>query len=1104
MRVGVYVCECGVNISATVDVGAVVNAVKNLPYVVVARHYKYMCSEPGQNLIKEDIREYGLDRVVVASCSPRMHEPTFRAALREAGLNEYCLEMVNIREHCSWVHEDREAATKKAIALVRAGVAKALRLEPLERREISVTPSALVIGGGVAGIQAALDIADRGFKTFLVERTPSIGGHMAQLDKTFPTLDCSACILTPKMVDAARHPNIELITYAEVEEVDGYVGNFRVKVRKKATFVDWEKCTGCGECVQHCPVSVPNEFNLFMDTRKAIYVPFPQAVPLKYTIDKRGVSPCTKACPAGVNPHAYVALISAGKFREAYLHLIDRMPFPGVCGRVCPHPCEEECNRGKLDEPVAIRALKRAVADWAREHADEVEIPRRGERTGKRVAIVGSGPAGLTCAYHLARKGHEVTVFEALPVPGGMLAVGIPDYRLPKDILQEEIRHVENLGVEIKTGVRIEKLEDVEGYDAVFVAAGAHRSRKLNIPGEEQEGVLYAARFLRRVNLGEEVGIRGRVLVIGGGSAAIDSARTAFRLGADEVVICYRRTMSEMPASHEEVQQAIEEGVKFEFLISPVEIVVDGKVRGVKFIKNRLGEVDESGRPRPVPIPGTEFIMEADAVIVSIGQMPDTSFLKDWGIEITNNGRVLVDEYLQTSRKGVFAGGDAVRGPATVVEAIADGIHAAECIDAFLRGAIPNVERREERVVPLEEVHIRGVVGERRVPIPKRPVVRRTGFQEVELAYSEEAAIREAGRCLNCSVCSVCRECERHCEANAIVHSQEDTHLELEVGAIVVATGFDMYDPSEDEKWGYDGERVITGLEFERLCSASGPTGGKITIGGKTPERIVFIQCVGSRERGGREYCSRVCCMYTAKHAHLIKEKIPDAEVFIYYTDVRAFGKGFEEFYNRVKDEGAIYIRRELDDEIRVLRKGEKVIVKCEGHPDMEAALVVLATAIVPREDAGRMASVLNISRSGDGFFLEAHPKLRPVETLTDGIFLAGVCQGPKDIPDTVAQASGAAARACALLSHRRLELEPLYPEVREELCRGCGTCVEVCPYSAIELVEEEKTVARINEAVCKGCGLCASACLSSAIQPRGFRDDQILAAIKALSGGGE
>lgn len=659
-KLGVYICHCGINIAATVDVEAVTEFAQSLPNVVVARNYSYMCSDPGQLLIKDDIKESGLNRVVVASCSPRMHEPTFRKALQEAGLNPYYLEMANIREQDSWVHQDREEATTKAKELIAAAVAKVRLLEPLTPREVDAEPAALIIGAGIAGIQAALDIADAGFKVYLVEQSPSVGGRMAQLDKTFPTLDCSACILTPKMVDVANHPNIDLLAYSEVEEVSGFVGNFDVKVRKKARYVDVNKCTGCGDCAESCRVAgrFPNEFDEGMGKRGAIYLPFPQAVPAKYTID--------------------------------------------------PEKC-------------------------------------------------------------------------------------------------------------------------------LFLTRG------------------------------------------------------------------------------------------------------------------------------------------------KCGKSP-------------------------------------------------------KCVDA--------------------------------------------------------------------------------CRPGAIDFEQKDEIVTFKVGAIIVATGFDVFDAAKKPEYGYtDFPNVITGLEMERLVSASGPTSGEILVNNGeeeiVPKEIAFIQCVGSRDQSvGNEYCSRVCCMYTAKQAHLIKDKIPDAKVKVYYMDVRAFGKGFEEFYDRVRREGIRYVRGNPSE---IFKRGNKLIVKVEdtltATPlEDEFDLVVLAVGLEPRADDRKTIDLLRLSRSPDRFLMEAHPKLRPVDTASEGVFLAGCCQGPKDIPDTVAQAKGAAASALIPLARGKVSIDAQVANVIENTCRGCGFCVSICPYTAIELVEINRMghmveVARVNEALCKGCGSCSAGCLSNSIQPKSFRDRQILPQIAALGG---
>jgi len=1111
MKIGVYICHCGTNIAKTVDVEKVAGTVGKHPRVKVSKHYEYMCSEPGQQLIKDDIRREKLDRIVVASCSPRMHEPTFRNVVEEAGLNPYCFEMVNIREQCSWVHEEKEEATRKALELILAGVSRAVELESLERKEISVIPQAAVIGGGIAGMQAALDIADRGFKVYLVERSPSIGGRMAQLDKTFPTLDCSACILTPKMVDVKWHPNIELLTYSEVEGVEGYVGNFRVKVNKKPRYVDLEKCTGCGECTDVCSVELPNEFDFGLSSRKAIYMPFPQAVPPKYTIDKRGLQPCRDACPAGVGAPGYVMLASRGKFYEALQVIKEKLPFPSICGRVCHRPCEKACTRKDIDEPLGIAHIKRFVGDLELK-SPTAEFPPIKTRA-ENVAIVGGGPAGLTAAHDLAMKGYHITIYESAPVLGGMMRFGIPTFRLPKEILEREISDILALRVKVHLNTTIGKnliIKDLfdRGYKAIFLAVGAQKGRKMDVPGEELEGVLQATEFLKELNLGETPKLGDKVIVVGGGNAALDTARSALRLGAKEVIIMYRRSRVEMPAEPEwEIDETKREGVKFVYLTTPTKVIGENEhIKAIECVKMKLTEPDETGRRKVRPIPGSEFMMEADNLILAIGQEVDLSFLtKDINLECNPWRTVKVDPVsLATNIEGVFCGGDAVLGAGTVIEAIAAGKEAAISIDRYINGK--NLKEGRGIKPKIAEVSLEGVKKERKVPMRYLPIEeRKNNFREVELGYTEEEVIKEAKRCLQCGGCSECLECEKACEAKAIVHNQKEESIELEVGAIVVATGFDQFDSSKLPEYGYGKySGVITGLEFERLSSASGPTNGKIEINGKEPKRVAFISCVGSRKKETNSYCSRVCCMYTAKQAHLVKEKLPEAEVTVYYTDARTFGKGYEEFYDRVKAEGVKYKRRELDDEIRVSKKSDKLVVEAKPHEPEEVDLVVLASAIVPSSGTSELARILNISQGPDGFFLEAHPKLRPVDTFSDGIFLAGCNQSPKDIPDTVAQASASAAEVCSLLTKGKVMTEGIVASVDENLCTGCGFCAEVCPINAIELETVEKKgaiskLAKVNEALCKGCGICSAACLSGAIQQRHFEDKQVLPLIDAL-----
>ncbi|MEM2386975.1 MAG: CoB--CoM heterodisulfide reductase iron-sulfur subunit A family protein [Candidatus Bathyarchaeia archaeon] len=649
VRVGVYVCHCGVNIAGVVDVKKVVECISKLPNVVVAKDYLYVCSDAGQMMISQDIKEHNLNRVVVAACSPNLHEQTFRKCLESGGLNKYLLVMANIREHCSWVHSDEpEEATAKAIDLVRMAVARANLLEPLESIRVPVKRSCLVIGGGIAGIQAALDIANEGFEVYLVEKNVTIGGHMAQFDKTFPTMDCSMCILSPKMAEVAHHPKIHLLTNAEVKRVSGYVGNFKVEVEIKPRYVIDKLCNGCGECAKVCPIEVPNEFDEGIGLRKAIFIPFPQAVPLVYTVD------------------------------------------------------------------------------------------------------------------------------------------------------------IENC------------------------------------------------------------------------------------------IQCYK------------------------------------------------------------------------------------------------------------------------------------------CVDACLRSR-----------------------GE-----------------------------------------------------SAINFSQESQRLEIEVGTIIVATGYDVFDPSVLEVYGYGVyEDVMTALELERVLAPTGPTQGKILriSDGTTPKRIAFIQCVGSRDENTNPYCSRVCCMYATKQALLIKERIPDAEILIFYIDVRAAGKGYEEFYKRAQNEGIRYVRGKVAD-VSKNRETKKLVIKAEdtllgAMVETEVDLVVLSIGLIPSKATKVLSEILGLSLGPDKFFKEAHPKLRPVDTLVDGIFIAGAAQGPKDIPDSVAQASATAQKASILMSAGEYEVEAVVARVDEDLCSKCLICVPMCPFNAI--VAEEKTV-KIIDVLCKGCGACAAACPTKAIDAKHFKNEQILAEIKAALSVGE
>ena len=877
-------------------------------------------------------------------------------------------------------------------------------------------------------MQASLAVADAGYQVYLVERYPWIGGHMSQLDKTFPTNDCAMCTISPKLTEVGQHSNIELLTGTEVASVDGEAGNFRVRVRTIPRHIDTSKCNACEECIKACPVSVPSEFNQALMERKAAYKAYPQAIPNAMAISKLDRAPCALACPAGVNAHGYVALISAGKFKEALDLIRERNPLPSVCGRICYHPCEGACNRGEIDEAVAINPLKRFISDYVRTHPSEDEPERPVIDPAKpKVAIVGAGPAGLTAARDLALLGYPVTIFEALPVAGGMLYAGVPAYRLPKDILEYDVKEILKLGVELKTNCRIGKdltIDDLhkDGYKAIFMAVGLHKSRALTIEGIDLEGVMGGIEFLRKANLGEKVQLPPRVAVVGGGNTAIDAARTAARIGAKEVFLLYRRSREEMPAAAEEVEQAEEEGVELNFLVDPIRVIGEGgKVKTVECRKMELGEPDESGRRRPVPIEGSEFQIEIGSVILAIGQALDLDWAPAVGIELTKQETVKADPVtLATGTEGIFAGGDVVLGPRYAIDAINQGHEGAISIDRFLRGEDLHEGRepqeREASPVPDRPVEVKPRATTSSIAVSER----QGNFNEVELTLSEEEAVAEAKRCLNCAICCECLQCVAACEAKAIDHTMTPEEKELEVGAIIVAVGYEMFDPTLKPEYGYGKYKgVISSLEMERLFSPSGPTEGEIIVDGKVPKRMAFIQCVGSRDQTvGNPYCSRVCCMYTAKHAYGIVDRVPGAKVTVYFMDVRAFGKGYEEFHERVQRSGVLY-RRGLPSEIfarngSLVVKGEDTLL---GKPyEEETDVVVLACGLRPSRGMKEIAAILDLDVDENGFLKELDPN-DPVITARPGVFLAGCCEAPKDIPDSVAEANGAAAKALAVIS---------------------------------------------------------------------------------------
>jgi heterodisulfide reductase subunit A len=1123
-RIGFYICHCGINIAYRVRVKEVAEYVASLPKVAISRDYLFMCSDPGQELIEKDIREKSLTRVVVASCSPRMHEKTFRAACQRAGLNPYhAFHMVSVREHVSWVTEDEDEATQKAKILVGAGIQRVVHQHDLMPANFPVCTNTLVVGGGIAGMQASLDIAAAGFKVYLVERQPTVGGHMLQYDKTFPTLDCAACIGTPKMVSVGQEPNIELCTYSEVEDVSGFIGNFKVKVRRKSRHVE-EKCTGCGECETVCPVEFPNEWDVATKNRKAIYRPFPQAVPITYCIDKYDRGPCVQTCPAGTNVQGYVALVKKGRYAEAIRLIMEKLPLPGTLGRVCPAPCEKACRRSEVDTAVSIRNLKRFAADQV--DFEELPLPKIEDKEIK-LAVIGSGPAGLTAAYYMRLKGYKVTIFEALDSLGGMLRVGIPDYRLPQEILDQEIDYLLRHGIEVRTCVRLGtdfSLQDLrdQGFQAIFLGIGAHESINMRIPGEETaDNVVDAISLLRKANLEEMAAPGKRVIVIGGGNVAIDAARVLKRLGAEEVTVVYRRTQREMPAYAEEIEGAQEEGIEIAYLTAPVGIQSEnGKVIGCKCIKTELGPPDASGRRRPVPVKDSEFVIACDTVVPAIGQRIDTAWVEgEPDLELTHRNTFKVDPItLKTSIPDLFAAGDAVTGPATVIEAVAAGHKAVAAMDCYLSGEDLQqfAEQRAQKESPKEAWKPIPEDVEKRARVVSRhldPSDRARTFEEVDRSFSEAAAQMEAARCVDCGGCCECKLCVEACEAKAIDHAMNDRVDEIDVGSIIVATGFDPLDPTPMAQYGYGKfANVFTNLEFERLSNATGPTAGRLLkrdpdnrlLFTDPPKSVAILHCIGSRDINHHEYCSRTCCMYALKYAHLLKDKVGhDTEIYNFYIDMRCFGKGYEEFYKKVQGEGVRMIRGKAAriEENQGLLEVTAEDTLSNAMIKIPVEMVILCTAMEARMDANIVARTFGMSIGSDGFFQEQHPKLEPVGTASSGVFLAGACQGPKDIPDTVAQAKGAAAEALALSASGQVSVAPMISSIDSDICIGCQVCIGLCPYSAIEF-NQRTGISEVNEAVCKGCGSCAGYCPSGAAKVRHFTDKQIFSEIEGLLAG--
>jgi heterodisulfide reductase subunit A-like polyferredoxin len=937
----------------------------------------------------------------------------------------------------------------------------------------AVVGAVAVVGGGIAGMQAALNLAESGYRVYLIEAQSAIGGHMAQLDKTFPTNDCAMCTISPKLVETGQHLNIEVLTDSEVDGIKGTAGNFIVSVRTRPRYIDLTKCTGCGECVDVCPVLVPNRFDEGLRPQHAAYKLYPQAFPNAYAIEKRGIAACRDACPAHQRAQGYIALIREGRFADALRVIKEDNPFPAICGRICNHRCEDACNRGKVDEAVNVHALKRFVTDtlYAEPRVPPQPVPHT---YAERVAIIGAGPCGLTAAQDLCRLGYPVTVFESLPVAGGMLRVGVPEYRLPGWIVDREVQDILDLGVELCLNTTITNLDDLfaEGFQSVLIAVGAHEGVRLPIPGNDLPGVLINTQFLRDVRLAEMASgdplpypqVEGkRVLVLGGGNVAMDVARTAVRLGAGEVHLACLEDREAMPAHAWEVGAAEAEGVVVHCGRTFLRVLDNGNnhVAGVECQRVTHFEFDEMGRPVIETEAGSDHVLPADVVIFSVGQRAGLAFIPDdAGVGLTARRTIAVNpNTYATSRAGVFAAGDSVSGTAFVIEAVASGHDCARAIHRYLRGeALEPRLHPELPVVNLSDAEIRERMlrGEihraQRVPMPELPAAERLrSFAEVETGYTPEQAQAEAARCLACGICSECLSCVYQCGVNAIDHDMIERVREVNVGAVVLAPGYAAYAPEMSEEYGWGRyPNVVTSLQFERLLSASGPTMGHVRrpSDGRTPRRIAFLQCIGSRDQA-HDYCSAVCCMAATKEAIMAVEHERDTQVSIFLMDIRASGKGYEEYFRRARERyGVRYVRCRVSavkedpttHNLR-LRYADPDLGMVEAEVDM----VVLAVGMEMSPAVRRLGRSLGIELDDYGFCRTV--QFDPLQTSRPGIFAAGPFREPQDIPQSVVEGSGAAARAGTLLAAGRgtLTRQPEYPPERDISGEPPRVAVFVC-----------------------------------------------------------
>jgi heterodisulfide reductase subunit A-like polyferredoxin len=796
---------------------------------------------------------------------------------------------------------------------------------------------------------------------------------------------------------------------------------------------------------------MPDEFNLGLADWHAVHRLYPQAIPAAFGIQKYDRAPCLRSCPANVNAQGLVDLIKIDKVPEALALIMERLPLPGSIGRLCPHPCEDDCRRQEIDEAVAICALERFAADqvdW-----ETLPVPEVDQRD-EQVAIVGAGPAGLTCAYHLARMGYRPVIFEAAPEPGGWLRYGIPEYRLPQAVLAREINYIKKLGVEIRTnspigdGCTISDLLTRDGFQAVFLGVGCQESIRLSVPGVEAEGVLWGGEFLKDSALGKAPQIQGKkVVVIGSGNMALDVARTARRQDAAQVSVVCLDDCFEMPVLPREVEEAEQEGVEIMYRRGVKQILTAaGKVTGLE-LQAVARVFDEEGRIAPTFLEDQTITQDCDAVVVAIGQKANLKFITpEDGVELTPRGLIQSDpDTLATSRPGVFAGGEAVSGPAIAIAAVAAGRQGAISIDRYLKG-MDLTAGRELPLRPTKEGNWNPIPQDRPRQSRAAPPILSAeeglkGFKEIHLGFTEEQARLEGARCLSCGGCSECMQCVTACLRKAIDHSQRPQTFNIEVGAVIMAPGFQTFDPTGYESYHYGiFPNVITSLEFERILSASGPFAGHMNRPSdhKEPHKIAWLQCVGSRDlhHGGHAYCSAVCCMYSIKQAVIAQEHSKEPlEASVFFMDLRCPGKGYRKYAQQAEERGVRFIRSRVHsvDEVPGTHDLTLRYLTEDGVVQSETFdLVVLSVGLEVSPETMRLADTLGIALKPETLFADT-TLFTPVNTSKPGVFVCGTFQGPKDIPMSITEASAAAAAAGELLAADRgmkIKIRELPPEI--------------------------------------------------------------------------